>query len=178
MHFSDDSSLKRGTLEFIFWMALRNHMWMDHVKELQFRKTALIGPLEVGLCTWSNFAEGTRDMFEVVAYVAETKDGKFYNPLVTLSSTTDPHELAKTILTPLPKKRWWHKRNYSPKRLVEFTVEEALMEVQKWAETRIGLTNEQQNLISEAVQMSAIRNRVLYDLDLLSGKEDESTRVN
>ncbi len=176
MKFSSDG-LGWGTLEHTLWCVSSYGSWAKSFEELSFHESAQIGPLRVGLCTWSNLADGTRNLSEVVAYVGKISKGSF-GLLATIASTTDPTGLAKTVLVPLPKDHWWHKRTYTTKRLVKFTAEEALIEAQKWAEKRVGLTSEQQNLISEASQMSQLGNEVLQELNLIPDNEEDLIRLN
>jgi len=156
---------ERSYLEYVMWMVTMG-CWPSTNHELSFRPVAQMGPIEVGLCTWSSSAQEARDFSEIVAY-ARSVNNKSSVLLATEESSTDEKRLFREIRIPLPKKRWWHKRQYQKERhRIRPEVEKALLNVQEWAERRIGITEAQQLLITAATENIKLRNQAMAELNL------------
>jgi hypothetical protein len=144
--------------------------WLAAKNELDIRPVAEIGPFQVGVCTWSICAKGERDICQAVAYVGILIEGKLSEILATEATTTDTTKLYKSVLVPLPKECWWHRRRYRQEhQKVGLTVEEALLEAHKWAELKIGLTDQQQELIEVHTESVRLRNLAVKELELING---------
>ncbi len=178
MKFKNPESWQGISLENIFWAVLEVSWGAPrHGHELFFKPVANIRNIEIGVCTWSAHAFGNRDLSEVIVYAAMCISGKRSILLATETATTDPQKLAKTVLVPLPKERFWHKRNFEIQKMF-LSTEEALQNIQLWVEKRIGITDDQQRLITEATNEAKLRNQVLQELNFSSEEDKEISEIS
>ena len=165
MNFSSQNAGGYRNLEHFLW-GVYSYGWGD-AQRLRLNPVGGVGTLQVGLCTWSASADSYALIEEIVAYIMSTDNG------VNTLLATLPVVEARDVYVYLPKKHWWKPRETEKRRQIFQlrSAEEALLEAHKWAERRIGLTEEQQILIESAIEVIKLRNQALRELGLTPEEE-------
>jgi hypothetical protein len=143
-----------------------NGIYFKTTHEVVQKKVGRVGDLEIGLFSWSESASPNRDFFEVVAFVALTDTaGRILSLIYLKEGTSDLNKLYETRRRELPKKHWWQFASYVEEQIkIALTPGEALADAHKWAETRVGISKEQQEVIDTAIEVVKVRNQVVNQL--------------
>jgi hypothetical protein len=156
------------TLDQVMWAIAVDSRWKSYAHELRYYHVTEVGELVVGFCVWSASANAGRDIHEIVAYVGLKEEGNKFRLLATEASSNDLDKISRLVPSPLPKEKWWHRRQYKHVRVFQLpTPQESLLSLQQWAERRIGISQEQQELITQATGKALLRGEIMRGMDLV-----------